>query len=248
MEAGCATHPMVIHFGEEHGVQPQELLFRILSKHNTPLDRQVQESVNIEYRSMCPSECLNLKNEWAGSKLPGLMIQRPKGEIAPRGGVEGETPQPGVGTEAEVEVNNSSGDGGSGTKRVRSEPEPEPEERCLSGQDGTREVEQEQAQSCRGRKGSKRRRLQEAEVRLSTGDRDTVVRGKIGEGRKPRGPQGVRKGAAESSAEAEGPTHALAVAPTSFTQVYMLGKAPSWSPGKAPSLAETSGGSSGRVG
>ena len=45
----------------------------------TPLDRQIQESVNIEERSLRPRECLNLKSEWAGSKHPGLTIQRPKG-------------------------------------------------------------------------------------------------------------------------------------------------------------------------
>ena len=52
---------------------------RILSRHLTPLDRQVRESLNITKASACPDECLNLKSEWGGSKLPDLQIQTPKG-------------------------------------------------------------------------------------------------------------------------------------------------------------------------
>ena len=72
-------HPMVIHFEEEHNGVQQVTLFRITGRHMTPLDRQVQESVNIEERARRSEECLNLKKEWAGSKLPVITIQKPKG-------------------------------------------------------------------------------------------------------------------------------------------------------------------------
>ena len=52
---------------------------RILSKHMTPLDRQVRESLNIMKASKVAEECLNLKSEWGGSKLPGLQVHSPKG-------------------------------------------------------------------------------------------------------------------------------------------------------------------------
>ena len=50
-----------------------------LSKHITPLDRQVRESLNIIKASKVAEECLNLKSEWGGSKLPGLQVHSPKG-------------------------------------------------------------------------------------------------------------------------------------------------------------------------
>ena len=74
----------MIHFLEEHQGEVQEVLFRILSKHHTPLDRQVQESINIEERMSKVKECLNLKNEWAGSKIPGISIVKPKGVMGVR--------------------------------------------------------------------------------------------------------------------------------------------------------------------
>ena len=52
---------------------------RITSKHLYALERQVRESVNIEKCAKNPQECLNLKNEWAGSKIPELKVSRPKG-------------------------------------------------------------------------------------------------------------------------------------------------------------------------
>ena len=51
----------------------------VLSKHMTPLDRQVRESLNIIKASKIAEECLNLKSEWGGSKLPGLQVRSPKG-------------------------------------------------------------------------------------------------------------------------------------------------------------------------
>ena len=37
------------------------------------------ESLNIVRASRVPEECLNLKSEWGGSKLPDLQVSRPKG-------------------------------------------------------------------------------------------------------------------------------------------------------------------------
>ena len=54
-------------------------MFRVFSKHYSALERQVAESVLIEEISGSQEICLNLKNEWAGSKLPGVMVSRPKG-------------------------------------------------------------------------------------------------------------------------------------------------------------------------
>lgn len=43
------------------------------------MDRQVKESLNLLKASKIPEECLNLKSEWGGSKLPGLQVSSPKG-------------------------------------------------------------------------------------------------------------------------------------------------------------------------
>ena len=101
-----ATHPLVIHFREEHNGQEQEVLMRILSSQMTPLDRQVKESLNILRASRVPEECLNLKSEWGGSKLPGLQVSSPKGTGKKMEGREDKTegnqgdkriiPEPGV--------------------------------------------------------------------------------------------------------------------------------------------------------
>ena len=52
---------------------------RVLSRHLKALERQVQESVVIEKEAEIEKECLNLKSEWAGSKIPGLRVFNPKG-------------------------------------------------------------------------------------------------------------------------------------------------------------------------
>ena len=73
------THPLMTHFREEHSGKAQEILMRVISKHITPLERQVCESLNIIRASGKPEECLNLKSEWGGSKLPSLSVSVPKG-------------------------------------------------------------------------------------------------------------------------------------------------------------------------
>ena len=63
MEEGVATHPLVIHFMEEHGGRRQETMLRILSRHFTSLDRQTTESANILESGKNPGEALNQKTE-----------------------------------------------------------------------------------------------------------------------------------------------------------------------------------------
>ena len=96
---GVATHPLVAHFVEEHNGITQEILMRVISRHMTPLDRQVSESMNILRAAKCPEECLNLKSEWGGSKLPDLQIFNPKG-ISRKGSIG---PQE-IGTQGEKRI------------------------------------------------------------------------------------------------------------------------------------------------
>ena len=63
MEQGVATHPLVLHFREEHQEETQPILMRILLRHLTALERQVTESLNIIKASSASEECLNLKSE-----------------------------------------------------------------------------------------------------------------------------------------------------------------------------------------
>ena len=61
---------------------------RILSTHLTPLDHQVQESANILKAMIHPQECLNRKSEWGGAKIPGIVVQTPKGVVSEKFGKE----------------------------------------------------------------------------------------------------------------------------------------------------------------
>ena len=76
---GVISHPMTMHFWEEHAGMRQEVLMRVLSRHLTALDRQVEESVNILEAGKVPEESLNSKNEWGGAKIPSLLLTSPKG-------------------------------------------------------------------------------------------------------------------------------------------------------------------------
>ena len=78
---GKRTHPLVIHFIEEHNEARQEILLGVVGKFKTPLERQVWESVKI-YSTMAKlgrTHCLNSRKEWELSKDPVLMNrdQRP---------------------------------------------------------------------------------------------------------------------------------------------------------------------------
>ena len=73
------SHPLVIHFWEEHEGQQQQIIMRVVSKHVTALDRQVMESVRINTDMQTEDECLNLKSEWGGSKIPNVNVNNPNG-------------------------------------------------------------------------------------------------------------------------------------------------------------------------
>ena len=66
------------------------MLMRVTSKHLQALERQVRESINIEKCSRVAEECLNLKNEWAGSKIPGIRVSKPKGTATTKADLKGE--------------------------------------------------------------------------------------------------------------------------------------------------------------
>ena len=79
MREGVPTHPIVIHCQKQHGGVVQPILMRTLSAHISPMDRQVQESLNILQEIRTSGHCLSQKNEWAGSKIADLEVRIPKG-------------------------------------------------------------------------------------------------------------------------------------------------------------------------
>ena len=82
---------MAVHFWEEHAGTRQEVLMRVVSRHLTALDRQVEESVNILESGKVPEESLHSKNEWGGAKIPSILVSSPKGVAKTQvGGKEGQ--------------------------------------------------------------------------------------------------------------------------------------------------------------
>ena len=63
IDNGVATHPLVIHFCEEHQGRKQEVIFRVLSSHLTALERQTVESINILAAGRDLGDILNNKSE-----------------------------------------------------------------------------------------------------------------------------------------------------------------------------------------
>ena len=63
IEEGVSTHPMVIHYWEEHKWRKQETMMIILSTHLATLDRQTNQSMNILEGEKKPGESLNNKTE-----------------------------------------------------------------------------------------------------------------------------------------------------------------------------------------
>ena len=61
---------------------------RTLSAHMTPMDRQIQESLNILLEIRKEGSCLNQKSEWAGARIPNLEVRVLKGMARPRKEVE----------------------------------------------------------------------------------------------------------------------------------------------------------------
>ena len=86
---GVLDHSMVQHVWEEHKGEEQEIIMRVLGRHLKALDRQIEEPVLIERTTEVKAQCLNLKSEWAGSKIPGLSVSNPKGLMYAGEGLEG---------------------------------------------------------------------------------------------------------------------------------------------------------------
>ena len=82
---GKLAHPMVLHFWEQHEGRKQPILMRVNSRHLDTLERQVRENINIEKCVKVAQECLNLQNQWAGSKIPHIRVSKPKGIAFSRG-------------------------------------------------------------------------------------------------------------------------------------------------------------------
>ena len=61
---------------EEHERQRQPFLIRITDYHQKALERQIVESLRIEEGGKAPEESLNLKSEWAASKLPSISVRK----------------------------------------------------------------------------------------------------------------------------------------------------------------------------
>ena len=72
VKEGVISHPIVLHFREEHARRRQQVLMRVVSRHLTALDRQVAESVNILESGKVPEESLNSKNEWGGQNTSNI--------------------------------------------------------------------------------------------------------------------------------------------------------------------------------
>ena len=72
------THPMVQHHQEHHQGETQKVLFRVVGKFRTALQRQVWESVEIDSTtaSIGHLHFLNNKTEWGSSNYPALINKR----------------------------------------------------------------------------------------------------------------------------------------------------------------------------
>ena len=73
---GVQTHPLVLHYIEEHEGQRQPFLMRITDYHQKAQERQIVESLRIEEGGKALEESLNLKSEWAASKLPSISVRK----------------------------------------------------------------------------------------------------------------------------------------------------------------------------
>ena len=73
--SGVQRHPLVLHYMEEHEGVRQDSLMKVTEHYKKALETQVLESVRIEEVCQNLEENLNLKSEWAQSKLPGIKVR-----------------------------------------------------------------------------------------------------------------------------------------------------------------------------
>ena len=84
VEEGDLGHPLVKHAWEEHEGEQPEVLMRIISKHESTMDRQLTEAVRIskmfggDWR-----ENLNAKAEWGIPRTStlGITIRKTEGKM-----------------------------------------------------------------------------------------------------------------------------------------------------------------------
>ena len=75
-EIGVQTHPMVLHFLEEHTGERQDFLMRVTKYHKKAVERQILKSIRILGGNKNPQESLNLKSEWAAARLPTISVRK----------------------------------------------------------------------------------------------------------------------------------------------------------------------------
>ena len=61
------------HCATVHGGQVVQFKMKVIKSHRTPLSRQVQESIEIEYSKA--DIVMNSKGEWNGSRIPRIVVE-----------------------------------------------------------------------------------------------------------------------------------------------------------------------------
>ena len=68
-------NPLWKHSKGAHQGQKQEYTMSVISKHRSPLERQISEYVLITSRMKSGATMMNSKNEWHGQGLPRIVIE-----------------------------------------------------------------------------------------------------------------------------------------------------------------------------
>ena len=249
IEGGAVSHPLVAHFWVEHGGRRQPVLIRGTGFYKTATESQVAESVKIDKVMGKPEKLLNQRSEWAGSKLPGIMVRVPVGVGKYREREEEE----GVVTLEEREEKERKARAmerwmeaqRKGTKRLqymRDEKEGEPVEkeevqerprkRRRGGERGRKSLINE------GGKEEESVQAEEREVQKDSGGKVGMEGRKVEEGGKAEAPgqekdAAGKEGGKNGSKEDKGGKGSQPTSPGSFSEVYWKSKEPSWSPGAA---------------
>ena len=73
LEVEDPENPLWKHCSTMHKGEKQKFQLRLMSRHLTPFDRLIAESVNITHGQ--GDNCLNSKAEWMGESIPRLAIE-----------------------------------------------------------------------------------------------------------------------------------------------------------------------------
>ena len=74
------TSHMAKHQIMEHGGAPPEFMFKVISYHRTPLNRQIKEAIRIRRRGGA-TEILNSRSEFNRCHIPRLVVEKEDDEI-----------------------------------------------------------------------------------------------------------------------------------------------------------------------